>query len=165
MRHRYRLLTFKKYGREYLSLVVEYQDEHGAWHSKVVKSYGTSTSQKLVQAQNNLEELERLASSEDTPIPVGTVDEAIWVNFYQTVRNPLKTLPVIPFGTVSDLSHLVASIISDVSGDLAAQINVTQPTMEHDEKQWFLQWLSGLSQEEQKAILAYQWKYKLLNNR
>jgi len=52
-----------------------------------------------------------------------------------------------------------------VSGDLAAQINVTQPTMEHDEKQWFLQWLSGLSQEEQKAILAYQWKYKLLNNR
>lgn len=141
--------------------MVEYQDEHGAWHSRVVKSYGISSPQRLTQAQSNLEELERLASSEDTPIPIGTVDEAIWANFYETLRNPLKTLPVIPFGIVSDLSHVAASIISAASGDLAAQINVTQPTMEPDEKQWFLQWLSNHSSEEQREILAYQWKYML----
>jgi len=158
---RYRLLIFRKYGREYLSLVVEYQDEHGAWHSKVIKSYGISSPQRIAQAQDNLGELERLASSEDTPIPVGTVDEAIWANFYSTLRNPLRTLPVIPLGIVSDLSHLAASIISSASGDLAAQINATQPTMGPDEKQLFLQWLSSHSQEEQKAILAYQWKYTL----
>ena len=161
MNRRYRLLIFKKYDREYLSLVVEYQDEHGAWHSKVVKSYGISSPQRLAQAQNNLEELERLTSGEDAPIPIGTVDEAIWANFYETMRNPLKTLPVIPFGIVSDLSHLAASIISTASGDLNAQIDVTQPTMESDEKQWFLQWLSSHSQEEQREILAYQWKYML----
>jgi len=159
MHRRYRILTFKKYAGEYLSLVVEYQDEHGAWHSRVVKSYGISTPQTLAQAQSNLEELERLGSSEDAPIPIGSVDEAIWANFYQTLRNPLKTLLVIPFGIVSDLSHLVASIISDASGDLAGQIDATQPTMEPREKQRFLQWLSSHSAEEQKGILAYQWKY------
>jgi len=164
MRRRYRILTFKKYSREYLSLVVEYQDEHNAWHSRVVKSYGISTPQRLVQAQNNLEELEQLARGENDPIPVGTVDEVIWANFYETVRNPLKTLPVIPFGIVNDLSHLAASIISTALGDLAAQISVTQPTMEPDEKQWFLQWLYNHSPEEQKEILAYQWKYTLQSN-
>jgi hypothetical protein len=164
MRRRYRLLIFKKNGREYPSLVVEYQDESGAWHSKVVKSYGLSSAQMLVQAQNNLEELERLASSEDNPIPVGTVDEAIWASFYATMKNPLKNLLVIPLGIVSDLSHLAASIIGSVSGNLAAQVDVTQPTMESNEKLQFLQWLSNHLAEEQKAILAYQWKYNLENN-
>ncbi len=165
MRRRYRILTFKKYAGEYLSLVVEYQDEHGAWHSRTVKSYGISNPQKLGQAQNNLEELARLASSEDTPIPIGTVDEAIWANFYETLRNPLKTFPVIPFGIVRDLSHMAASIISAASGDLASQINATQPTMEPDERQGFLQWLSGHSLEEQRIILAYQWRFMLWSNR
>ena len=161
MRRRYRLLSFRKNNRIYLSLVVEYQDEHGAWHSRVIKSYGVSTPEKLIQAQNNLDELESLAENEDEPIPVGTIDEAIWADFYKTLKNPLKSLPVIPFGIVRDLSHLAASVISTASGDLAAQINVTQPSMEPWEKEQFFEWLSGHSREEQSAILAYQWKYAL----
>jgi len=161
MRRRYRILTFRKIGREYLSLVVEYQDEYGAWHSRVIKSYGISIPETLIQAQNDLDELERLARSESDPIPIGTVDEVIWASFYKTLRNPLMTLPSVPFGIARDLSHLAASIISTASGDLEAQINVTQPTMEPEEKQRFLQWLSSHSPKEQRVILAYQWKYTL----
>ena len=161
MRRRYRLLTFRKNDREYLSLVVEYQDEYGAWHSRVIKSYGVSTSETLIQAQNNLEELERLARSESDPIPIGTVDEVIWASFYQTLVNPLKALPLLPLGIARDLSHLAASVISTASGNLSTQIDVTQPTMEPRERQQFLQWLSSHSREEQGAILAYQWKYML----
>ena len=159
MRRRYRLLTFRKNDREYLSLVAEYQDDNGAWHSRVIKSYGVSISETLIQAQNNLEELGRLARSESDPIPIGTVDEVIWASFYQTLENPLKALPLLPLGIARDLSHLAASVISTASGDLAAQIKVTQPGMETWEKQQFLQWLSSHSPEEQRAILAYQWRY------
>ena len=163
MRRRYRILTFRKYNRAYLSLVVEYQDE-STWHSRVIKSYGISTPEMLIQAQNNLLELERLAQDESDPIPTGIVDEAIWASFYETLRHPLINLPLVPLGIARDLSHLAASIISTATGDLAAQINATQPTMEPDEKQWFLQWLSSHTPEEQREILAYQWKYKLLNS-
>jgi len=161
MRRRYRILSFIKGDREYVSLVVEYQDGSGAWHSRVVKSYGNSTPEVLIQAQNDLEELERLASNENDPIPIGTVDEAIWASFYQSLENPLVALPLAPLGIVRDLSHLAASIISSASGDLIAQINVTQPSMEPRERQQFLHWLSRYSQENQRAILAYQWKYIL----
>jgi hypothetical protein len=155
------MLTFRKNDREYLSLVVEYQDEYSAWHSRVIKSYGTSSPEALIQAQNDLDELVRLARSEGDPIPIGTVDGVIWASFYQTLQNPLVALPLVPFGIARDLSHLAASIISTALGNLEAQINVTQPTMEDSEKQRFLQWLSSHSPEEQRVILAYQWKYTL----
>ena len=161
MRRRYRLLVFKKGEREYLSLVVEYQDGHGAWHSRVVKSYGQSTLRVLDQAQADLDELERLASIETDPIPVGTVDEVIWSSFYQTLQNPLPMLPFIPLGIARDLSHLASSVISSVSGNLQAQIDITQPSMQPWERQQFLGWLEPQSQDNQRAILAYQWRYKL----
>lgn len=161
MRRRYRILTFRKNDREYLSLVVEYQDEYSTWHSRVIKSYGTSSPETLIQAQNDLDELVQLARSEGDPIPIGTVDEVIWASFYQTLQDPLASLPIIPLGIARDLSHLAASVINSVTGNLQAQINVTQPTMEAGEKQRFLQWLSSHSPEEQRVILAYQWKYTL----
>lgn len=161
MRRRYRLLAFNKGQRQYLSMVVEYQDEHGAWHSRVVKSYGQNTPRVLDQAQADLDELERLAARETDPIPVGTVDEVIWASFYQTLRNPLAELPLIPLGIARDLSHLAASVINSVSGNLQAQIKVTQPSMEPWERQEFLGWLEQQSQDDQRVILAYQWKYEL----
>lgn len=159
MRRRYRILTFRKSGRVYVSLVVEYQDESGAWHSRVVKSYGNSTPEVLIQAQSDLEEIERLASSEDDPIPVGTVDEVIWSSFYQTLKTPLLSLPLLPFGIARDFSHLAASVISSASGDLTAQIIVTQPSMAPWERQQFFDWLAGRSPDDQRASLAYQWRY------
>jgi hypothetical protein len=161
MRRRYRLLTFKKNSRGYLSLVVEYQDEYSTWHSRVIKSYGISTPEILIQAQNNLGELERFAITESAPIPIGTVNEVIWASFYQTLQNPLTNLPLVPLGVARDLGHLAASIITSVSGDLEAQIKVTQPTMEPWERQQFSNWLLSHLTEEQRAILAYQWKYTL----
>lgn len=161
MRRRYRLLVFKKGGRKYLSLVVEYQDGHRAWHSKVVKSYGKNTPGVLARAQADVDELKRLASKETAPIPVGTVDEVIWASFYQTLQNPLAVLPFIPLGIARDLSHLAASAINSVSGNLQAQIKVTQPSMEPRERQQFLGWLEQQSQHDQRSILAYQWKYEL----
>ena len=161
MRRRYRLLAFKKGEREYLSLVVEYQDGHGAWHSRVVKSYGQNTPRVLDQAQADLDELERLAARETDPIPVGTVDEVIWASFYQTLQNPLAELPLIPLGIARDLSHLASSVISSVSGNLQAQIRVTQPSMKPRERQKFLGWLEQQPQDDQRAIFAYQWKYEL----
>lgn len=161
MRRRYRLLAFNKSGRQYLSLVVEYQDEHGAWHSRVIKSYGQNTPGVLTQAQTDLEELERLGAKESDPIPVGTVDEVIWASFYQTLQNPLAELPLIPLGIARDLSHLAASVINSVSGNLQAQIKVTQPSMKPWERQEFLGWLKQQSQDDQRVILAYQWKYEL----
>lgn len=159
MRRRYRLLTFKKGGREYLSLVVEYQDEHGAWHSKVVKSYGQNVPAVLARAQADLEELGHFAGGDSDPVPTGTVDEVIWASFYQTVANPLAMLPFIPLGVARDLSHLVASVISSFTGDLEAQVDATQPTMGPWERNQFLSWLGRQSQDDQRAILAYQWRY------
>jgi hypothetical protein len=161
MRRRYRLLTFKKDQRQYLSLVVEYQDKYGAWHSKVIKSYGQSSPVALSQGQSDLNELERLASEATNPIPVGTIDEVIWANFYQTLRNPLEMWPFIPLGIARDLSHLAAAVISSISGNLQGQIDATQPSMEPSERQQFLGWLQQHSQDDQRIILAYQWKYKL----
>lgn len=161
MRRRYRLLAFNKGRRQYLSLVVEYQDEHGAWHSRVVKSYGQNTPGVLDQAQADLDELERLAARETDPIPVGRVDEVIWASFYQTLQDPLASLPVIPLGIARDLSHLAASVINSVTGNLQAQINVTQPSMKPRERQQFLDWIEQKSPDDQRAILAYQWKYEL----
>jgi len=43
--------------------------------------------------------------------------------------------------------------------DLQAQIKVTQPSMGLSEHQQFLSWLQQQSQDDQWAILAYQWKY------
>jgi len=161
MRRRYRLLAFKKGNRQYLSLVVEYQDEHGAWHSKAVKSYGHNSPRVLTRAEADLDELERLATRETDPIPVGTVDEVIWSSFYQTLQNPLASLPVIPLGIARDLSHLAALVIDSVTGNLQAQIKVTQPCMEPQERRQLLGWLEQQSQDDQRAMLAYQWKYEL----
>jgi hypothetical protein len=159
MRRRYRILTFRKSGRAYVSLIVEYQEGSGAWHSRVVKSYGNSSPEVLTQAQNDLEELERLASSEEDPVPVGTVDEVIWASFYQTLKNPLLALPLLPLGIARDFSHLAAAVISSASGDLTAQINVTQPGMAPWERQKFYDWLAGQPPDNQRASLAYQWRY------
>lgn len=161
MRRRYRLLAFDKGRRQYLGLVVEYRDEYGAWHSRVVKSYGQNSPGVLTRAQTDLYELERLASSETDPIPVGTIDEVIWASFYQTLQDPLAMLPLIPLGIARDLSHLAGSVINSVSGNLQAQIKVTQPSMQPWERQQFLGWLEQQSQDDQRAILAYQWKYGL----
>ena len=161
MRRRYRLLNFRKGGREYLSLVVEYQDEHGAWHSRVIKSYGQNTAVTLGLAQTSLDELVRLASEETDPIPIGTVDEVIWAGFYQALEKPLTSLPFIPFLAGHDLSHLAASVINSVLRNAQAQIEVTQPSMESSERQQFLNWLEQKAQNDQWAILAYQWKYEL----
>lgn len=161
MRRRYRLLAFTKGGRQYLSLVVEYQDEHSAWHSKVVKSYGQNTAPAFAQAQANIDELIRLASGDTDPIPIGTVDEVIWAGFYQALKNPLTSLPFIPFLVGQDLSHLAASVINSVLRNKQAQIEVTQPSMKPAERQQFLSWLEQKAQDDQWAILAYQWKYEL----
>jgi len=160
MRRRYMLLNFRKVGREYLGLAVQYRDEHGTWHSKVIKSYGQNGVGVLVQAQTNLAELVRVASGETAPIPTGMVDELIWASFYQNLKKPLTRL-YLPRMVGHDLGHLAASIINSMSINLEAQIKITQPSMKPAERQQFLSWLEQQAEDAQASILAYQWKYKL----
>ncbi|MBA7712473.1 hypothetical protein ES703_121450 [subsurface metagenome] len=142
-------------------LGVEYQDEHGAWHSRVIKSYGQNTAVMLGLAQTSLDELVHLASEETDPIPIYTFDEMIWADFYKTLKEPLTSLPLIPFLADRDLSDLAASVIGSVVRNVQAQVEITQPSMEPSERQQFLSWLEQKAEDEQWAILAYQWKYEL----
>ena len=158
MRRRLRVLTFNKGANRYVSLVVEWQDEYGAWHSKVIRSYGLSTSLAQEQSQSDLEELERLASDPSTPIPTGTLGDAVWAGLRTAIHNPLL-LPFAPLFFPRDLVHLGAYVIAQGSGNLAQKVAVTQPGMPADEQGSFLSWLSTHSLQDQATILAYQWRY------
>jgi len=160
MRRRYRLLTFQKGSGQYLSLVVEWQDVHGAWHSKTVNSYGLATQEAMAQAQADLQDLERLASDATAPVPIGTINDAIWAGFLSAAGNPLVGLTLGPLLAIRDLIHLGSYLISNTSGNLAQKVNVTQPNMPAPERAQFIQWLQQFSGGDQALILAYQWRFQ-----
>jgi hypothetical protein len=159
MRRKFRLLRFRKSYGDYLSLVVEWQDAEGAWHSKVVRSYGAPlSSQVTAQAEADVQELQRLASDEAAPIPIGTLSDAIWTGFQQTLENPIASLLALPLLVARDLAHLGGYVIAQASGDLDWKVAATQPEMPASERSGFLAWLRSLSQEDQARALAYQWR-------
>lgn len=159
MRRRYRVLTFNKASGQYLSLGVEWQDTHGAWHTKVVRSYGSSTPTTISQVQGDLAELQRLASNPSDPIPLDTINDTVWAGFAQSIQNPLAALPFTPLLIARDLAHLASYVIAHTSGDVTQMATVTQPKMPAAEQVRFVQWLSGHSSNDQASILAYQWKF------
>ena len=159
MRRKFRLLKFRKSYGEYLSLVVEWQDAQGGWHSKVVRSYGAPlTPQVTAQAEADVQELQRLAGDEAAPIPIGTLSDAIWTGFQQTLANPLTSLPFLPLLVARDLAHLGGYVIAQASGDLDWKVGATQPELPASERAGFIAWLRSLSQEDQALALAYQWR-------
>jgi hypothetical protein len=159
MRRRYKVLVFSKSSGRYVSLVVEWQDEHRAWHSKTIKSYGPATQQAMTQAQADLQDLERLASDVAAPVPVDTINDAIWAGFISATNNPLVGLAFGPLLAVRDLIHLGSYLISNASVNLEQKVNITQPSMPASERVQFIQWLQQFSSEDQALILVYQWQY------
>ena len=156
MRRKYRLLSFKK--GPWLSLVTEWQDATGAWRSKVVRSYGADTASSRAQAQADLEELQRLAGAEDAPIPVGTLNDAIWSGFQQTLEDPVASIPSVPILALRDLIHLGGYVLAQASGDLEQKVLVTQPEMPARERRRLVTWLGKQSDEDRALALAYQWR-------
>ena len=159
VRRRFRLLTFNKASGQYLSLGSEWQDMHGAWHSRVVRSYGPTTPVTSAQAQGDLQELQRLASDPSDPIPFDTINDAGWAGFSQSVQNPLVALPFAPILIARDLAHLAAYVIAHASGDIKQKVVVTQPNMQPHEQERLVEWLSKYSSSDQSSILAYQWRF------
>ncbi len=159
MRRKYRLLSFKKGAAgSYLSLVAEWQDATGAWRSKVVRSYGADTAASRAQAQADLEELQRIAGGENAPIPVGTLNDAIWSGFQQTLEDPITALPSLPLLAARDLIHLGGYVLAQASGDLQQKALATQPEMPAKERRRLVTWLGGLTEDDLALALAYQWR-------
>lgn len=159
MPRRYRLVTYNEGGRQYIQLVLEYRDHQGVWHTKLVKSYGQITAYMQELANRDLAELQRLASQDTDPIPIGTVDQAVWAGFYRTLENPISELPIIPLEVLRDLGHLGAWIINTAVGSLPSKVSVTQPHMSVQEQAQFVTWLQQRPAMEQAIILAYRWMW------
>ena len=160
MRRRYKLLVFRKASGQYISLVVEWQDNNRAWHSRTVRSDGVTTQQARTQAQADLQELEQIAGDATAPIPVGTIGDAVWAGFVGGLNDPLLGLTLGPVLAVRDLTHLGSYLISMASENLERKVSVTQPDMPANERTQFTQWLRQHSNEDQALVLAYQWRYE-----
>ena len=158
MRRRFRLLRFKKSTGDYLSLVVEWQDAQGTSRSKVVRSYGADTAWSSSQAQADLEELQRLAGGEEAPIPVGTLNDAVWAGFQQTLEDPIAALPSLPLLAARDLIHLGSYVLAQASGNLEQKVLATQPEMPARERRRLVTWLGALSEQDRGLALAYRWR-------
>ena len=139
--------------------MVDYRDQQGLWHTKLVKSYGQVATHLQAQAQQDLAELQQLASADGDPVPVGTVDQAIWAGFYQTLQNPVKELPVIPLHVLRDFAHLGAWIIDSMTGNSPQKVSHTQRHMSTQEQAQFVAWLQQKPQAEHAKILAYLWTW------
>ena len=159
MPRRYRVVTYSKGGHQYIQLVVEYRDHGGTWHTKLIKSYGQLTLDTRASAQQDLAELQQLASQDNDPVPIGTVDQAIWAGFYQTLENPLKELPVIPLHVLRDFAHLGAWIIDSVTSSLSQKVSHTQLHMSTQGQAQFVAWLRRKPEPEHAKILAYLWTW------
>lgn len=156
-RRRFRLVSFKKPYGEYVSLLSEWKDEQGVWRSKSVRSYSPPLSpQVMAQARNDLDELRRLAGAETAPIPVGVLSEALWAGLRQMLAP--RPLPAIPLSAARDLAHIAGYVAAHMLGDLSGKVAATQPEMSAPERQIFMTWLEGLSEEDQACALAYQWR-------
>jgi hypothetical protein len=159
MRRRFRVLRFKRGDNEYLSLAAEWQDAHDAWRSRVVRSYGAPvTAETRAQAEADRQELQRLAGDEQAPIPIGTLNDAVWAGLRETLTNPMASLPALPFLAARDLAHLGGYVLAQVSGNLAQKVTATQPQMPAEERDQVVAWLVSLSPEDQALALAYQWR-------
>ncbi len=94
-----------------------------------MRSYGADTAWSRAQAQADLEELQRLAGGEEAPIPVGTLNDAVWAGFQQTPQDPIAALPSLPLLAARDLIHLGGYVLAQASGDLEQKVLATQPEM------------------------------------
>lgn len=159
MRRRFRVMAFSKGSVQYLSLKVEWRDQHGAWHGKIVRSYGVVTPESRVQADADLGELQRLAPDPSAPIPIGTLSDSIWAGLHQALGDPAGTFPFVPLLAARDLAHLGAYIIAEATGDISQKVVATQPHMGEAERERFVQWLSGISGRDCASILAFRWKF------
>jgi len=156
LRRRYRLLSFKK--GPWLSLVAEWHDATGTGRSKVVRSYGADTAWSRAQAQADLAELQRLAGGEEAPIPVGTLNDAVWAGFQQTLEDPIAALPSLPLLAARDLIHLGGYVLAQASGDLEQKVLATQPEMPAQERRRLVTRLGALSEQDRGLALAYRWR-------
>jgi len=161
----YKVVEYSKGDRRYLQLVVQFTDTEGVWRTRSVRSYGQVTQEAVEQAQSDFEELQRYAGDPNAPIPVAPVNEAIWRNYCKVQRtglpsplNPIGTIQALS-GAVGDIAHVIGWIISDAVGTVPLKVDITQPHMSRTDKQQFMQWLASYNPEEQRKILAYQWKY------
>jgi hypothetical protein len=136
---------------------MEYRDHQGMWHTKLVKSYGQFFPETQRLAQQDLAEIQQLASQDDDPIPIGTVDQAIWDGFYRTLENPIRELPVIPLNALRDFAHLGAWIIDSVSGNLPQKVSHTHPHMSPVDQARLVLWIQQKPAAEHAKILAYLW--------
>ena len=152
-------MAFNKGSVQYLSLKVEWQDRHGAWHGKIVRSYGIGTPESRGQADADLGELQRLAPDPSAPIPIGTLSDSIWSGLRQALGDPAGTFLFGPLLAARDLAHLGAYIIAEATGSISQKVGATQPHMGHAERQRFIQWLSRFSGQDCASILAFQWKF------
>ena len=159
MRRRFRVVTFKKGSVQYLGLRVEWQDDHGAWHGKTVRSYGVGTTESQFQADADLGELRRLAPNPSAPIPIGMLSDSIFAGLQQALDNPIEAFPFFPLLVARDLAHLGANVISQAIGDIPQKVLVTQPHMDDRERARFVGWLSKFSEDDRASILAFQWKF------
>jgi hypothetical protein len=159
MRRNFRVLTFKRATGQYLSLVVEWQEGPSNWRSRVVRSYGAPvTAETRAQAEADRQELQRLAGDEKAPIPIGTLNDAVWAGLRETLANPMASLPALPFLAVRDLAHLGGYVLAQLSGGLEQKVAATQPQMPAEERDQVVAWLASLSPEDQALALAYQWR-------
>lgn len=161
----YKVVEYSKGDRRYLQLVVQFTDAQGVWRTRAVRSYGQVTPEAVEQAQSDIVELQQYAGNPNAPIPVAPVNEAIWRNYCKVQQAGLPS-PLDPGGTlkalsgvVEDIAHVIGWVISDAVGAVATKVNITQPNMSGAQKQQFIQWLASYSPEEQRKILAYQWRY------
>ncbi len=159
MPRRYRIVTYNKDSRQYIQLIMEYRDHQGIWHTKLVKSYGQFSPETQRSAQQDLTEIQQLAIQDNDPIPIGTVDQAIWAGFYRTLENPIGELPLIPLNALRDFAHLGAWIIDSVSGNLPQKVSHTQPHMSAEDQARFVAWLQQKPAAEHARILAYLWTW------
>lgn len=159
MRRRYRLLTFKK-SQSYLNLRVEWQNRQGSWVGTGVRSYGVDTPVTRAQANEDVQELQRLAGDDLDPLPTGTLSDAVWAGLATAIQDPASAFPFGPLLAARDLIHLGALVIAQGSGNLAQKVEVTQPGMPSSERASFMAWLASHSPSDQAAILAYQWRYR-----
>jgi len=162
---RYKIVQYNKSNTSYLQLVVQFTDTQGVWRTHSVRSYGQVTPEAMIQAENDLSELEQHAADPNAPIPIGPVNEAIWRNYQKICQEGLPS-PLDPAGTLeavqgaaSDIAHLIGWIIADTTGDVATKVDVTQPRMSTAEKQQFMNWLRSFPSLAQRKLLAYQWQY------
>jgi hypothetical protein len=158
---KYRLVAYQSGGLNYIQLVRDIKRADGSWTTRAVKHIGLINAENREKAQELLNFLEKYASSEGAPIPVGTIDEDFLAGLRLGVLLGPRRLPMAPIVLFRDFISSFNFYLEHVSGGVSEAVDATQIHLSTPERRRLLKWMETTPTHKDKAIaLFFKWQFE-----